>query len=220
VVEQAGQRRCGLAAALRGGDHHQRGHFPVRDAGILLEHSALDLASLVHSDSLLEASIGMATINALLEIDEASCVELNAEAVIRDRGAGSRVAIVGHFPFIERVRTEVGQLWVLEMRPGPDDLPAEAASEVIPQADVVAITSTTLINRTLQGLLDLCRQDAYVLLLGPTTPLSPLVFEWGVDVLSGSLVDDIDGVLRLVGQGATFRQIHRQGVRLMTMARQ
>jgi uncharacterized protein (DUF4213/DUF364 family) len=110
-------------------------------------------------------------------------------------------------------------MWVLEMRPGPGDLPAEAASEVIPQADVVAITSTTLINRTFEGLLALCRPDAYVLLLGPTTPLSPLLFEQGLDVLSGSLVDDVDGVLRLVGQGATFRQIHRQGVRLVTMAR-
>jgi hypothetical protein len=46
-----------------------------------------------------------------------------------------------------------------------------------------------------------------------------LLFEHGVDVLSGSLVDDIDGVMRLVGQGATFQQIHRRGVRLVTMAR-
>jgi hypothetical protein len=184
-----------------------------------MERSALELASLIHSDSLLEASIGMATINSLLKVDEAACVELNAEKVIRERGAGKGVAIVGHFPFIQRVRADVGQLWVLEMRPGPGDLPAEAASEVIPQADVVAITSTTLINRTFEGLLALCRPDAYVLLLGPTTPLSPLLFEQGLDMLSGSLVDDVDGVLRLVGQGATFRQIHRQGVRLVTMAR-
>ena len=219
VIERKGQQRCGLAAALRGKDHHQHGHFPVRDAGQLVEYDALELATLIRSDSLLEASIGMATINALLEVDEDTCVELNAENVIRERGAGKSVAIVGNFPFIGRLRSDVGQIWVLEMRPGPDDLPAEAAPDVIPQADVVAITSTSLINRTFEGLLSLCRPDAYVLLLGPSTPLSPILFDHGVDVLSGSLVDDIDSVLQLVVQGATFRQVHRGGVQLVTMAR-
>lgn len=220
VVEREGKLRCGLAAALRGEDHHQSGRFPVHEAGQLLERSALELAGLLRSDSLLEASIGMATTNALLEVDETAAVELNAEDVIRERGSEGRVAIVGHFPFIERLRAEVGQMWVLEMRPGLGDLPAEAAAEIIPQADVVAITSTSLINRTFEGLLALCRPEATVLLLGPSTPLSPLLFGHGVDMLSGSLVDDVDTVLRLVGQGATFQQIHRGGVRLVTMAEQ
>jgi uncharacterized protein (DUF4213/DUF364 family) len=219
VVERNGMLRCGLASALRGGDHHQDGHFPVRQAGQLIERSPLELAGLLNSPSLLEASVGMATINALLEVDETATVEINAADVIKERGSDGRVAIVGHFPFIERLRPEVGQMWVLEMQPGPGDLPAEAAPEVIPQADVVAITSTSLINRTFEGLLALCRPEATVMLLGPSTPLSPLMFEH-VDLLSGSLVDDVDSVLRLVSQGATFRQIHRGGVRLVTMARQ
>jgi hypothetical protein len=83
---------------------------------------------------------------------------------------------------------------------------------------VVAISSTTLINGTFEGLVALCRPDAYVLLLGPSTPLSPLLFDHGVQLLSGALVDDVDSVLRLVSQGASFRQIHRHGVRLVTMA--
>lgn len=220
VVEREGKRRCGLAAALRGEDHHQNGHYPVRGAGWLTERSALELAGLIHSDSLLEASIGMATINALLEVDETACVELNAEEVIGERGVGKRVAIVGHFPFVHKLQNDVGQLWVLELQPGPGDLPSEAAPEIIPQADVVAITSTTLINRTCEGLLGLCRPDAYVLLLGPSTPLSPLLFEYNVHLLSGARVDDVDSVLRLLSQGASFRQIHRGGVRLVTMASQ
>lgn len=217
VVEREGRQRCGLASTLRGEDHHHGGRHPVQDAGRLTERSALELAAMIRSDSLMEASIAMATINALLEVDEAACVELNAEEVIRELGAGKRVAIVGHFPFIPRLRPAVEELWVLELRPGPGDLPAKAAPEVIPQADVVAITSTTLINRTFDGLMALCRPDAYVLLLGPSTPLSPLLFDHGVHLLSGTLVDDVDTVLRLVSQGASFRQIHRHGVRLVTM---
>jgi uncharacterized protein (DUF4213/DUF364 family) len=137
--------------------------------------------------------------------------------VIASHGAGKRVALVGHFPFIPRLRERVGKLWVLEMRPRDEDLPAEAASEVVPQADVLAITGTTLINHTFEGLMALRRPEALVLVLGPSTPLSPVLFQHGVDILSGSVVEDVDSVLRSVSQGANFRQVHRQGVRLVTM---
>jgi len=208
--------RCGLASTLRSEDHHKGP--PVRDAGRLLERSALELAALLHSKSPEEASIGMATVNALLEVDEEACVEVNAEEVIIEKGAGKKVAIVGHFPFIPRVRREAGTLWVLEQRPRGDDLPAEAAPDVIPQADVVAITGTALINHTFEELVALCRPDAYVLVLGGSAPLSPVILDYGVDATAGTRVIDVPAVLRAVSQGATFRQI--PGKRLLTMKRQ
>ncbi|GAB4537623.1 MAG: hypothetical protein Kow0063_24630 [Anaerolineae bacterium] len=159
----------------------------------------------------------MATINALLPPRQDAWVEINAEQVIARHGAGKRVAVVGHFPFIPRLREQVGKLWVLELRPVGDDLPADAAADVIPQADVLAITGTTLLNRTFEGLMALRRPEALVLVLGPSTPLSPVLFEHGVHILSGSVVEDTASVLRAVSQGANFRQIHQQGVRLVTM---
>lgn len=212
--------RCGLASALRDDDHHHHGQDAVGEAGHLHECSARELAELARSTSLLEASVGLAAINALLEMDEGACVELNAEEVILEQGAGKGVAIVGHFHFIPRVREAARQLWVLEQRPGPGDLPAEAAPEVIPQADVVAITGTTLINHTFEELIGLCHPSAFVLVLGPTTPLSPVLFDYGADVISGTVVTDVETVLRYVSQGASFRQIKRSGaVKLLTMTR-
>jgi len=63
----------------------------------------------------------------------------------------------------------------------------------------------------------LCRPDAYVLLLGATTPLSPILFRAGVTALSGTQVVDPGAVRAAVLQGATFRQI--PGKRLLTMLR-
>jgi uncharacterized protein (DUF4213/DUF364 family) len=217
VVEGKGRRRCGLASTLREEDHHHDGGAAVRDAGRLTERSARELARLARSKSLMEASIGMAAINTLLPGQEAQWMDLNAEAVIAQHGAGKRVALVGHFPFIPRLRGCVGTLWVLEQQPRGEDLPADAASEVIPQADVLAITGTTLINRTFDELMALRRPEALVLVLGPSTPLSPVLFDHGVHLLSGSVVEDVEAVLRAVSQGANFRQLHRQGVRLVTM---
>lgn len=60
--------------------------------------------------------------------------ELNAEDVIAELGAGKRVALIGHFPFVPRLRERVGTVWVLEQEPRGEDLPAGAAREVVPAA--------------------------------------------------------------------------------------
>jgi uncharacterized protein (DUF4213/DUF364 family) len=107
---------------------------------------------------------------------------------------------------------------VLELHPRPGDLPAERAAELLPQADVVALTGTSLVNHTFDPLIDACRPDASVILLGASAPLTPVLFERGVDVVAGTRVVNVPIALRAVGQGATFRQI--PGKRLLTMVRE
>ncbi len=219
TIELGGQVRGGLSSTLGGGgdEHHHGKGAPVKDAGCLLTYSAMQLAALANSDSLTETSVGFATINALLDVDLAACVEVNAADVIAERGAGRKVAVVGHFPFIPRLRAIAGTLWVLELRPREGDLPASMAAEILPQADVVALTGTSLLNHTFEGLIALCRPDAFVVMLGGTTPLSPVLFEAGVDAIAGTLLTDPAAALLAVSQGATFPQI--PGKRLLTMFR-
>ena len=97
--------RCGLVSTLRPVTHP--GGPPVPSAGRLLERSGRELAGLLHSSSTLETSIGMAVFNALLEVDEETSIEINAEDVIPAKRTGQRIAIVGHFPFIEQVRRAI-----------------------------------------------------------------------------------------------------------------
>jgi uncharacterized protein (DUF4213/DUF364 family) len=206
---------CGLASTLRaeGGGPWP----PVTEPGRLQQRSGRQLAELLRSERILEASIGMAAFNALLEVDESGMTEINADEIILEWGAGRSVAIVGHFPFIDRVRAAASDCWVLERHPGAGDLPAEQAAEVLPQADVVALTGTSLINHTFEELIALCRPDAFVLLLGPSAPLTTRLFDMGVNAISGTRVHDPDVVLRSLSQGATFRQIKRGGgLRLLT----
>lgn len=220
VAQVNGATRCGLAATLHNvADHHHTDQPDVRDAGTLYAREARALAELARAASRMEASIGVATINALLPPPREPSAHINAEEVIAREGAGKRVALVGHFPFVPRLRARVGTLWVLEEQPRGDDLPARAATAIIPQADVLAITGTTIINHTFDALMALRRADARVLVLGPSTPLSPILFEYGVDFISGAIVENVDAVLRGVSEGATFRQLHRLGVRLVTLAR-
>lgn len=133
------------------------------------------------------------------------------------RGAGKDVALVGHFPFIPRLRTATRNLWVIEQHPASDEHPAVSAREFIPRADVVALTGSALINHTLDDLLALCRPDALVLILGPTTPLSPVLFRHGASIIAGSRIVDETAVLQAISQGANFRQV--TGVRLLAFTR-
>ncbi len=208
--------RAGLASTQIVHDL-EHGRPAVRKAGQLIGLSAAELAGWISSESLTERSIGFAAFNALLEVDLASCVDRNAEELILEQGGGRKVAIVGHFPFVPKVRKAAEMCWVLELNPGPGDLPASEAPAVLPQADVVAITGMALVNGTFESLAALCRPDAYVLVLGATTPLTPLLFDYGVDAISGTVVIDIPAVLSAVSQGANFRQI--TGKRLLTMTR-
>jgi len=209
-------RRCGLASTTF--EHDHAFGPPVREAGRLAEKTALELCEYALSGSLLERSIGLAAINSLLEVDEQQCRQVNAAEILAEHGRDKKVCVVGHFPFIPRLEKKVKRLWVLERHPRSGDLPAEEAERIIPQADMLAITGTALINGTMDDLLALCRRDALVMVLGPTTPLSPVWFRHGVSLVSGTIVTEPETVLKLVSEGIVFSQFHGRGVKLVSMA--
>ena len=204
---------CGLASTFSGEHPH---HDLVRGVGKLRGRSAMELAEYIKSGNLLEASIGMAAINSLIQIDETKCTAENAFDILVKKGRGRNIAVVGHFPWIPRLRKIAKELWVLEQRPQSGDLPAEAAEDIIPRADVVAITSTSFINHTIEKLLELSR-NIFTVMVGPSSPLSPVLFDWGIDVIAGTKVVDPDTTIRCITEGATFKQV--EGVKLLNMVK-
>ena len=205
-------RGLGLASTLPRVHHrHEEGEPGYRR---LKERSAGELAGLALSDDSTDASLGMAALNSLLAPDEASLIDANAIKLIFEHGRDRAVTVVGHFPFVERLKRHVRDLWVLELWPRGDDLPASEAGRVIPRSDVVAITGTTLINHTLEELLTLAR-DKVVILLGPSTPMTPVLFDYGIDAVCGSLVVDPRVALECVSEAVPFR--YCEGLRQVCM---
>lgn len=218
VVEINGSRHCGLASSMEGSEPGVINHWDKRyRTGDLPD--AVSLAGLVHSSRPSEVSIGMAAINALIPPRPDLWVEVNADEVIASFGTDKKIALVGHFPFVSRLAARVQQLWVLEQNPVEGDLPASAAAEIIPQADILAITAMTLMNGTFDEIMSYRRLETLTLLIGPSTPLSPILFEHGITILSGAVVEDIDNAVQSVLQGANFRQLHHHGVKLVSMVK-
>lgn len=209
-------RFSGLGSTLVNSGPHGSGR--MRDVGDLLSKNAQELAGWLESDNLLEASVGMAALNSIIDVPKKQLQPVNAAEVIEREARGKNLAVIGHFPFLERLKGMVRNLWVMEQNPYGDDLPEEAAQEYVPGADVVAITGTAFINHTIENLLPLCRQDALVMILGPSTPLHPMLFDRGISYLSGSRVVDPSAAQLTIQQGAGFPQV--KGVQVVTMVKQ
>lgn len=209
-------RYCGLSSTILPGGPH--GESRVRDVGALHLKSAQELAGWVLSDNTLEAGLGMAAINSLLELDEARLTEMNASEVIAKESKGRNLVVVGHFPFVKNVKPLTRHCWVIEKQPAAGEHAEDEARIFIPQADVVAITGTAFVNHSMPGLLALCPPHARVLILGPSTPLSPLLFQQGVHFLSGARVEDEETAVMTIQQAASLPQV--KGVRLVTMKKE
>ncbi|OGR49123.1 MAG: hypothetical protein A2X34_07410 [Elusimicrobia bacterium GWC2_51_8] len=195
-----GTARCGLATTVKDGICGG----PVQRAGSLSGTPVRELAALALSGKGPEVSLGMAAINSALPTLKYEMI--NAEELIAEHGRGKNIAVIGHFPFTDRLKTLAKELWVFELAPkDKDDLPPERMAKLLPRADAVAITALTLLNLTFEPILELCNKNAFKILLGPSAPLSAVLFDCGIDAVGGTVVDNIPLLLRHLGEGANFR---------------
>lgn len=201
-------RSAGMASIIHDPDD---GHQMITGAGKLQTLSLRELLKLIYSDNLLEASLGMAALNSALP-PAAGYDKGNAFDFIRAQAAGKNLGIVGHFHFVERFRPEVKNLWVFEKKPQGDDLDESLMDTYLPDCQVLVITAQSLTNNTLGQILDLAPK-AFKILLGPSAPLSTLLFDYGIDVIGGVKIINSDLVYQYIIQGAGFRQL--QGIELV-----
>lgn len=186
-------------------------HLPVSNMG---EVETLGLQKvLTWTDSLqgIERSFAIAAINSALPLDGKKYYNGNALELAARLGVGKRVAVIGHFPHTERIREVAAAFHIIEKRPQEGDLHAGEAINIIPQADVVAMTGVTCLNDTIEGLLALKKPGAKIIVVGPSVPMSSALFDFGVDVIGGAWVEDEDEVYAKVSQGGAPR--HLNGLR-------
>lgn len=174
--------------------------------------SLREMAELSRSWCFEDASLGMAAINAWFarrEILEplgavfdrpASSPEgrKNADGFAQysnklkadfEAGHTDKVTVVGHFPFLQRM-AEYTELTILERSPSDEmDTPDPACEYIIPSQDYLFLTGITVTNKTAYRLLEL-GEDATVIMLGPSTVMNPALFDYGIDMLAGSIVAD------------------------------
>ncbi len=168
--------------------------------------------ALVHSPSPFSLAVGLAALNAANSPDPETAVEstLPTHDLIARLGRDKVTGLVGEFPFVDNLAPRVGTFHLFELNPVPGALPREDWEATLPRLDVLALTATTLLTRHMAWYLTRARQ-ARIVILGPTTPLSPCLYDWGADYLCGSVVTDIQRVKQSLGSGSCFRSIKQNG---------
>ncbi len=201
--------RCGLAYTLHEEEYESCCVIP--ESGTLAGRKASELSEWLKMSDTTACAIGLATINAVVGSTE-SAVESDIMEMLQVESEDI-VGMVGYFgPLVKPLRERVRSLHIFERRPNPGMgiLPETASRELLPQCRVVVLSATTLLNHTIDGLLDCCKAAREIVLLGPSTPFLPEVFRrHGVTMLSGLQVVDAAQVLRVVSEGGGTRQFGR-----------
>lgn len=187
---------------------------------------AIDFLEEIFTGKPLKKALGIAVLNAL----SATCWQLQPprdyimqmgvdafdEVVIPTEGY---TVVVGALaPIIRALKKRNSRFAILELDPATlkaDELPfykpADRASEVIPLADLLVITGTTLINDTLESLLSLAKPEADVVVVGPTSSMLPeAFFRRGVNLIGGTIVTRPDELLHILSEAGSGYHIYGQ----------
>ena len=183
-----------------------------RHGGPLTGMPVRKLAQGIKSWNSLEATLGLAAINSVLnspgQVERLSGMpvtqhhQLSAFSRFKDEVRGKRVAVIGHFPDLDQL-SGICELSILERRPHGADYPDPSCEYILAPQDYVFMTATTIINKTLPRLLELSR-NAERVLVGPSTPLTTVLHDFGIDVLAGMAVEDEGPFWRTVREAGTL----------------
>lgn len=195
---QAGN--TGLASTIRNKSRPRISDWPLTGKPLR------DVAALVKSWNFIEASIGMAAINAYynhyekLKNEPQVQVDIDAFQRYQSLVKGKNVAVIGHFESVSDLYSDICRLSIIEKEPRDGDYPDSASEYLLPEQDFVFITGMTFTNKTLPRLLELSK-NARTILLGPSVPFAPVLFEFGVETLSGFCVTEGNACLDAIQSG-------------------
>jgi uncharacterized protein (DUF4213/DUF364 family) len=156
------------------------------------------LLDLAFSEDLAEASVGIAALNSILN---RYFEPGRKQAGLMPRARNKRVAVVGRFHFIDRLKELSSEVWTISSALGEGDYPESEAPSILHVADVSIIDGAMLVNHSLERHLRWA-EPSYTIVFGPSTPLSPILFRYGANQVGGIKVTNADRVAACVASGA------------------
>ncbi|HOI41165.1 MAG TPA: DUF364 domain-containing protein [Methanobacterium sp.] len=189
------------------------------NAGHLKERSVLKYLNDATSKIPMKKAMGIAVLSALssycreMELTEGYEMEVGVDALnhvdLRDDTYPVLIGAIG--PFLRVLKNRGKPFSVIELDPRtlkvdelPFYVPQGETGEIVPKADVLVITGTTLLNGTLEEILKLAHHDTQVVVVGPTASILPhAFFKRGVDILGGDIITHPHKMLDTLAEGGS-----------------
>ena len=165
-----------------------------------------EYAKAIKSWNFTEASMALAACNAFYNskerLDKLNCHEPYENYCTDGLDmSGAKIALIGHLTVTEEMQNKAEKIYILEKAPQPGDYPDSACDYILPQCDIVIITGSAIINKTFPHLLELCKNAHTTILAGPSVPMCPELLDFGIDRLSGMIVENKDDMIAQVLSG-------------------
>jgi len=183
--------------------------------------NACELTSLLGGRDLLASSVALAAVNAVIQSEqlseEAQPGDILDELDIRP---GDQACMVGCFqPLIKQLESRQVQVIVFDEAPKPGLHRPEELADVLKKSQIAIVTATSIINNTIEHVLELAKSCREIAVLGPSTPLLVSVFrETPVTCLSGIHIVEAESVQHIIGEGGGFRDfkhhVKKQNIRI------
>ena len=193
---------CGLAYTFRNDLGACCGSMD--SAGQLIGMNAEEVIPWLLEDNRLKAAIALATANAVFNTN----VEGYGHGNVVDEisiDSSDTFGMIGEFrPILFKVRAKAKQVYVFEREPNLCEglYSEQQIPQLLPQCSVIVITSTSIINHTIDKILPYCVNAKQVCLVGPSTPLNPELFRTlPITLLAGVVVTNAQLLLQIVSQG-------------------
>ena len=176
----------------------------IEDAGYFKGKKAFELLEYLKTFDTLNVGIGLATLNSLIKIPE-KYEQFNVFDYLLEKSKDKKILFIGHFEDIEKLKGIAKEIVIIERKPKGGDYLDTFQEYLIPESDIVAITGSTFANKSIKRILELSK-DKYTIVFGPSTPLSEVLFDYGVDMIGGIVVKDDNKVFDIISQGGSLEK--------------
>jgi len=149
--------------------------------------SAVELLS---STETLRRAVGMACLKSLLPVP-GDVIAGNAIGMVEAAAARVPTCFIGYFKEGAEWREMGRPVNIVELFPRPGDIHWNDAEEVLSKAQIVLMSGLTVVNETLAAVIRRTPAAKVRVMMGPTVPPSPVLFDCGLDLLGVTLVSDM-----------------------------
>jgi uncharacterized protein (DUF4213/DUF364 family) len=178
-----------------------------------------DFLNALFDKSPMKRAVGIAVVNAL----SASCWEQDPPKDYSiERGSDpletieipddANVVVIGALvPILMRLKKRGTPFSIIEMDPRtlkadeiPFWVPVERTADVVPNADLLVVTGTSLLFHSLEPILACAKPGAKIIVIGPTASMLPdAFFRRSVTIMGGDLVTHPDDLLDILSEGGS-----------------
>ena len=201
----------------------QKRNFGPFTPGNIAGQKVLDLFQYMDNEEIM-SSVKLAVLSALSSfiIDKFNynVLEDKDPFDLLDLSEPKTITLVGAFEtYIRRIDETKHKIQVLELNKDAlrDEhkhlfVPAINACKVLPNSDIIIITGLTLVNNTIDELLNLIPSEEKVIVVGPSISILPdILFQRNVNIIGSTMIFDADKMFKIVSEaGAAYHLFHHK----------